>query len=224
MKRTRTQSRITLDQPIIEQISVIKSDHPAWGYRRVWSYLRYRKNVVIGKNRIHRLMKEQKLLINKQSLLFAKRKPIRPKPQANRPNQFWGTDMTKIKLATFGWLYLHIVLDWFTKEIIGYSISFQSKTNDWLDALNMAVNSRFPDGILSKERALFLISDNGCQPTSENFMKTCSILKIKQIFTTWNNPKGNADTERVMRTIKEDIVWPYDWDSPLPFKTILLNG
>ena len=223
MTRQRAQTRITADQPIIEQIIAIKVDHPLWGYRRVWSYLRYRQNVIVGKNRIHRLMKEAKLLISKQSRLLAKRKPIRPKPQADRPNQFWGTDMTKIKLGVFGWIYLHVVLDWFTKEIIGYSVSFQSKTNDWLDALNMAVNNRFPEGIHAKERSLFLISDNGCQPTSENYMKNCSVLGIKQIFTTWNNPKGNADTERVMRTIKEDLVWPHDWDCPFAFQDAFIR-
>ena len=48
-------------------------------------------------------------------------------------------------------------------------------------------------------------------------MKDCSILGIKQIFTTWNNPKGNADTERVFRTMKEDLVWPNEWDLPFQF-------
>ena len=74
----------------------------------------------------------------------------------------------------------------------------------------MAVNSRFPQGI---EFAIYkpsLVTDNGSQPTSQTFMKTCSKLGIKQIFSTWNNPKGNADTERVMRTLKEDLVWPFD--------------
>lgn len=71
----------------------------------------------------------------------------------------------------------------------------------------MAINARFPDGILSKKGKPKLISDNGCQPTSELFMKTCSELNIKQLFTTFNNPKGNADTERVFRTMKEDCVW-----------------
>jgi len=52
-------------------------------------------------------------------------------------------------------------------------------------------------------------------------MMNCSLLNIRQIFTTWSNPKGNSDTERVMRTIKEDIVWPYDWDNPFQFKTAL---
>jgi len=48
-------------------------------------------------------------------------------------------------------------------------------------------------------------------------MKDCAILGIKQIFTTWNNPKGNADTERVFRTMKEDLVWPNEWHLPFQF-------
>jgi len=57
---------------------------------------------------------------------------------------------------------------------------------------------------------LFLVSDNGCQPTSLSYMQACSTLGIKQIFTSWSDPKGNADTERVIRTLKENLLWPYD--------------
>ena len=42
-------------------------------------------------------------------------------------------------------------------------------------------------------------------------------MEIKQIFASYNNPKGNADTERVMRTIKEDYVWTRDFLSPDEF-------
>lgn len=123
--------------------------------------------------------------------------------------------MTKIKLHSWGWLYLTIVLDWHTKEIIGYSLSIQSKTDDWLDALEMAIHNRFPNGIRDTlDHELYLISDNGCQPTSGRFKLNCALTGIKQIFTTWSNPKGNADTERVMRTIKEDFIWINEWDSP----------
>ena len=52
-------------------------------------------------------------------------------------------------------------------------------------------------------------------------MMNCAVLGIKQIFTTWSNPNGNSDTERVMRTIKEDIVWCYDWDNPFDFEIAL---
>lgn len=216
MKRQRSQSTIKRDQNTLRLIQTIKLDHPLWGYRRVWCYLRYRMKIIIGKNRVHRVMKEQKMLVTKNQRLKAKRgHSNRPKPQATRPNQFWGIDMTKIKLATWGWLYLHIVLDWYTKEIVGYSLSIQSKTDDWLDALGMAVNSRFPNGINDKEHKPKLISDNGSQPTSQKFMMNTSLLGINQIFTSWCNPKGNADTERVMRTIKEDLIWINDWDDPM---------
>jgi putative transposase len=58
------------------------------------------------------------------------------------------------------------------------------------------------------------MSDNGCQPTSLAFMKACSTLGIQQAFTSYNNPKGNADTERVMRTFKEACLWLQEWTSP----------
>ena len=52
-------------------------------------------------------------------------------------------------------------------------------------------------------------------------MKACSDLGIKQIVTSWSNPKGNADTERVIRTLKEDLVWCYEWDHPFDFQGAL---
>ncbi|MCP4269136.1 MAG: transposase [Candidatus Brocadiaceae bacterium] len=60
-------------------------------------------------------------------------------------------------------------------------------------------------------------SDNGSQPTSKRFMEACSVLEIKQIFASNNNPKGNADTERVIRTIKEDFVWVREFSSLFEF-------
>ena len=51
-------------------------------------------------------------------------------------------------------------------------------------------------------------------------MQACHTLGIKQIFTSFNNPKGNADTERLMRTIKEDLVWIYDWRSSFDFERV----
>jgi len=218
MKRKRSQSRLDKDAPILERINAIKSDHPLWGYRRIWAYMRYRDGVVIGKNRVYRLMRENKLLVTKNARLKAKRYSTRPKPRAKVPNQYWGMDMTKVRLSTWGWVYVHCVLDWCTKEIIGYYVSTTSKTPDWLAALEMAVSARFPEGIRLKRGKPKLITDNGCQPTSQSFMKACSHLGIKQIFTTWNNPKGNADTERVFRTLKEDLVWTHDWNLPFEFQ------
>jgi putative transposase len=60
-----------------------------------------------------------------------------------------------------------------------------------------------------------LVSDNGCQPTSTTFMQTCATLEIHQAFTSDNNPKGHADTERFMRTLKEECLWLQEWTCPL---------
>lgn len=217
--RKKSPSVIQRNLDLLEHIKALKAEHPLWGYRRVWSYLRFRQGLLVNKKRIYLLMKEQGYLVTKNFRLRAKRTKMRPKPRATRPNQFWGIDMTKIKLHSWGWLYLVVVLDWHTKEIIGYSLGLQSKTEDWLLALNRAVNSRFPKGIRdSMTHDLFLVSDNGCQPTSSRFMQHCSDISINQIFSSWNNPKGNSDTERVMRTIKEDLVWPFEWDDPFAFE------
>jgi len=211
--------RIKADSQILPQIQVIKSDHPFWGYRRIWAYLKFRQGVLVNKKRILRIMRENDLLVKPNLRLKARRdnQNNRNKPKATRVNQFWGIDMTKVMIPFWGWLYLMIVLDWFTKKIIGYSISAHSKANDWLDAVNMACNQQFPEGITFRKNELFLVSDNGSQPTSETFMRACSVMEIKQIFASYSNPKGNADTERVIRTIKEDFIWVSDYSSPVDF-------
>lgn len=222
MKRRQSNAVKQRNQLLLEQIKEIKADHPLWGYRRVWSYLKYRQGIPVNKKRVYRIMKEQNFMVTKNVRLRAKRTKMRPKPRAERPNQFWGIDMTKIRMATWGWLYLTVVLDWHTKEIVGFSLNIQSKTDDWLLALNRAINTRFPKGIKDQlQKPLYLISDNGCQPTSQRFMRDCASVGVTQIFTTWSNPKGNSDTERVMRTIKEDLVWPYEWDNPFEFEIAL---
>lgn len=204
------------NKELLTHIEELKAEHPFWGYRRIWAYLRYRKNIIVNRKRIYRLMRENNLLVSPESKLKAKRGsyPYRNKPHAAYPNQYWGIDMTKVLVGTCGWAYLVIVLDWYSKKIVGYSFKLHSQADDWIEALNDAISKQFSEGILSDDRELFLISDNGSQPTSRRFMQECSILGIKQIFTCYNNPKGNADTERVIRTIKEDLIWLREWETP----------
>jgi len=110
-----------------------------------------------------------------------------------------------------GWVYLVIVLDWYTKKITGWNLSLRSRATEWKEALDMAINGEFPGGV--RGSGLKLISDNGSQPTATSFMRDMATLGIEQIFTSYDNPKGNADTERVMRTIKEEIIWLNEFGS-----------
>jgi transposase InsO family protein len=189
--RKRSDSVAARNQYLLEKIKSIKADHPFWGYRRVWAYLRYIDGLIVNKKRIYRLMRENRLTVKPNNRLIAKRVSERPKPRADKPKQYWGIDMTKVVSKT-GWVYVVIVLDWYTKKIVGHYSGKQARTKEWLEALNKAFNREYPQGV--RGHKLKLISDNGSQPTSLTFMKTCSNLDIKQIFTSYNNPKGNADT------------------------------
>jgi len=136
-----------------------------------------------------------------------------PSPVQNPPNRIWGMDMTKVKIPSYGWAYLHLVLDWGSKKLVGWQMSQTSKTNDWLEALYQEVNNQFPNGYRQNDKPLMLVTDNGCQPTSHAFKRQCSEIGLNQIFTSFYNPRGNADTERIIRTIKEDLIWINEWES-----------
>ncbi len=51
------------------------------------------------------------------------------------------------------------------------------------------------------------MSDNGCQPSSRSFLKVTATLDLDQIFPSLNNPQGNAETERLMRIPKAELLW-----------------
>jgi len=191
------------DEALLKRIRVICGDHPFWGYRRVWAWLRFREHYQVNKKRIYRLMRQADLLVKKRPKP-AKRTP-RSKPKATRPKQYWGIDMTKFLVESVGWVYLVIVLDWYTKKIVGYDISLRSRRQEWEAALDRALQAEFPDGV--RGQGLRLVSDNGSQVTSTGFIKSMALLDIDQIFTSYNNPKGNAETERMIRTIKEEVIW-----------------
>jgi transposase InsO family protein len=53
--------------------------------------------------------------------------------------------MTKVKIHGWGWVYVHSVLDCYTKEIIGHYTSLSSTAGDWLEALQIAVKKRYPE-------------------------------------------------------------------------------
>ncbi len=205
------QRRRRNDEPyFINRIKELKADHPFWGYRRVWAWLNYRDKKSISRRRVYRLMKEHDLSVNKKQYK-AKRMSTHSKPKPKAANQWWGIDMTKFMVNGIGWIYLVIVLDWFTKKVVGYNLNSRCRAKEWIAALEMAVLNQCPAG--SRNHEIHLMSDNGSQPTSISFIKACSILGIQPITTSYANPKGNADTERFMRTLKEEIIWPYEYES-----------
>lgn len=212
VKRRESASVNERNSRIVERIRELKIDHPFWGYRHTWAHLKYVDDLEVNKKRVLRLMQKHNLTVKPDTKLKAVRAPYRSKPKPTRPFEWWGIDMTKVMVEGFGWMYIVVVLDWYTKKIEGYYAGMQCKSCHWLEALDEAVNREFPDGIRGHE--LHMMSDNGSQPTSVFFMKACNTMGIKQAFTSYGNPKGNADTERVFRTMKEELLWLREWHSP----------
>jgi putative transposase len=219
MKRRRALRVTQRDEELVPCIQALKAEHPFWGYRRIWAYLRFVDHLPVNRKRVLRLMREHQLLVKPNLRLKAKRTPTGGKPKPTRPNEWWGIDMTKVLIEGFGWVYIVLVLDWYTKKIVGHYAGLRCTTRHWLAALDMAVNRQFPSGV--RAQGLSLMSDTGCQPTSIAFMKSCATLEIHQAFTSYNNPKGNADTERVMRTVKEECLWLQEWRCPVTLVSTL---
>ena len=198
------------EEKLLEKIKEIKGNHPFWGYRRVRAWLVHRDGMRVNEKRVGRVMRENSLMAT-QTVHKAKRTVQRSKPRAERPRQYWGIDMTKFMVTSLGWVYLIIVLDWFTKKIVGWDLSLRGRSREWRQALEVALEREFPYGVMGS--GLKLISDNGSQPTSVSFMRDMATFSIEQIFTSYDNPKGNADTERMMRTIKEEVIWLNEFSS-----------
>jgi putative transposase len=173
----------------------------------------------VNKKRLLRLMREHHLVVTPHLQLKAKRTPAGRNPTPTKPNEWWGIDMTNLLVAGFGRVYIVVVLDWYTKAIVGYDAGIRCTSTQWMAALDMAVNGQFPSGV--RDQGLSLMSDNSCQPTSIAFMEACSTLEIHQTFTSYNNPKGNADTERFMRTLNEECLGLQEWSCPFQLINML---
>ena len=198
------------DEELLSRIRDVAGNHQLWGYRRVTAYLRQKKGLKVNRKRVRRLMRGAGLSVPVKRYR-AKRTETRSKPRPVRPNEWWGTDMTKFYVQNLGWLYLVVVLDWYTKRALGYSLSTRPKTELWLRALHQAVATACPLG--SRACQISMMSDNGSQPTSHRYEQVLETLGIAHTTTSYNNPKGNADTERFMRTFKEEVVWPNEFSS-----------
>ena len=210
--RRRASARVALrNESLLVRIREIKAEHPFWGYRRVWAHLRFIDGLEVNKKRVLRLMREHALTVKGNARLKAKRTASRSKPRPSRPHEWWGIDMTKVMTRDSGWVYLVVVVDWHSKKFVGHYAGTRCLSRHWLEALEGAVTRQFPlTG--SREQGLSLMSDNGSQPTSVAFMKACSCLGVRQAFTSYGNPKGNADTERAIRTMKEELLWLREWE------------
>jgi putative transposase len=145
MKRRRPLQVVQRDADLLPRIQQLKVEHPFWSYRRIWAYLRFVEQLPVNKKRVLRVMREHHLVVTPKRRL---------KPKLTKPNEWWGIDMTKVLVERFGWVDIVLVLDWYTKTIVGHYAGLQCTAQKWLAALDMAVNRQYPEGAQGKGLAL----------------------------------------------------------------------
>jgi putative transposase len=129
-----------------------------------------------------------------------------------KPNEGWQIDMTSFTLSNMSTVYLVSVIDCCTRQIVGWTLSRRARALEWTAAVRMALESK---GLTRKEdcRDLVLRSDNGSQPCSKKFVEYLGSVGVTGQYTGYDSPDDNAYVERVFRTIKEEEVWPNEYDS-----------
>jgi putative transposase len=146
-------------------IDVHTAARGTYGARRVHAELRLGRELTVGRRRVERLMRCHRLAgVHRRRWRHAQRSeatwPDRVERRfvADAPDRLWVTDITQHRTGE-GWVYAAVVLDVFSRRVVGWSIADHLRTELVVDALQMAQWTRRPDGTI-------VHSDRGSQYTS----------------------------------------------------------
>lgn len=117
---------------------------------------------------------------------------------ATAPNELWVADITYVPTWA-GFLFLAIVLDAFSRRIVGWSMATHLKTELVLDALEMALMQRQPDEVVHH-------SDHGCQYTSLAFGKRCGEMGVRPSMGSVGDAYDNAMAESFFATLECELL------------------
>ena len=122
------------------------------------------------------------------------------------PDKVWAGDITYI-WTWEGWLYLSVVIDLFSRRVVGWSMQSHMRTDIVLDALTMAVGQRLPGpGLLSH-------SDRGSQYTSDGYQTALRGHGITCSMSRKGNCWDNAVVESFFGTLKNELLYRRSWAS-----------
>jgi putative transposase len=162
----------------------------------------------IGRKRVARLMRVAGLAgaSRRRGLVTTRRDPeARPAPDlidrnfaAERPNQLWVADITFVPTLA-GFLYLAVVLDAYSRRIVGWSMANHLRTELVLDALEMALGQRRPKDVIHH-------SDQGSQYTSLAFGGRCREAGIRPSMGSVGDAYDNAMCESFFATLECELL------------------
>jgi len=197
------------DADLRDAIQRLSLAHRHYGYRRITAQLR-REGWIANAKRVLRLMREDNLLCLRTS-------PFVPRTTDSRhgfavvPNltrglvptgldQIWVADITYVRLGE-AFIYLAVVLDAFSRKVIGWALDDHLEARLAIEALDMALDARNP-----APQTLIHHSDRGVQYASIDYSRRLEAHAIAISMSRVANPYDNAKAESFMKTLKTEEV------------------
>lgn len=195
-----------------DRIEKICLDFPKYGYRRVTKQL-HREKWIVNHKRVLRVMRENDLLcrVKKRRINTTNSNhsyPVFPnlvkKLTLTSINQVWVSDITYIRILT-AFVYLAVILDLYSRKVIGYALSKHMDTKLTLSALQMAISDRNPiPGCIHH-------SDRGVQYASSEYVNELRRHGFQISMSRKGNPYDNATCESFIKTLKNEEVYLWEY-------------
>jgi putative transposase len=209
------------DTAMVERMHAIQAEFPAYGYRRIAAQLRS-EGVLVNHKRDDRLMRLQGMQVCPLRRYVATTdsdhdSPIFPNLAKDMvpdgPDQLWVADITYVAIAT-GFVYLAVILDGWSRRVVGYALGRTIEARLTLAALDVAIATRRPG------KGCVHHSDRGSQYAAERYRKKLSDYNIQGSMGRRGNPYDNAKAESFMKTLKVEAVYPMDMRPSATSRTI----
>ncbi len=192
-----------------------KNSGKAYGSPRITDDLRD-NGAKCGENRVARIMrangivgkakKKFKATTNSKHNLPVAENLLEQNFMAERPNTKWVADITYVWTME-GWLYLAVVLDLYSRQVVGWAMSDRLKSGFVIEALRQAVGRRGPDP------GCIFHSDRGVQYACEDFRAELKAYGFIQSMSRKGNCYDNAVAESFFHTLKTEHVYDYRYET-----------
>jgi putative transposase len=195
------------DEALLTHISAVYAEHRgAYGWPRIWREL-IKRGIGVGKQRVQRLMQRHGIRARGKRRFRVVTTdsrhdlPIAPNllnrnftPAA--PNQAWSGDITYIATEE-GWFFLAVVIDLFSRKVVGWSMRPDMHRSLVIDALEMGVYQRRP-----QPGSVIFHSDRGSQYASEDFRAVLDKHGMRASMSRKGNCWDNAVSETLFGSLK----------------------
>lgn len=208
--RSRPRSKRALEDEVILEVirRAYTESRDSYGYRRMHEELVDEYGMEVGRDRVARIMRQNGIVgltrrrFRRTTLRDESR---RPAPDlldrdftATAPDQRWVADITYVKTTTVD-LYLAVILDLFSRRVVGWALASHMRAELVTGALRMAVARRQPSGVVIHH------SDQGSQYVSYDFERACRAAGVTRSMGSVGDCFDNAAVESFFATLEVEL-------------------